>query len=229
MMNQRKIYIHIGPAKTGTKTIQRGLKINEQRLRRRNYLCPQSGRKFNKYASQFQLGYELKHFNHLEDFHALRAIVEEIQREGQPKHTILSDEFLRKLDPDKIREIRKAFQDFEVFIVMYLRRQDKILQSHWIQEINNIFYLPPGNIHTYIGMDASRYSDTFVNYTKLIQNWGAVFGRDHLRMNVLEREQVRGNLFQDFLMLCDVKNPDRTRVPPDEHESRGVKKLEVMV
>jgi len=225
-MINRKIYIHIGPAETGTKTIQRGLRMNQNLLKHHRYLCPETGRKFDKYAAQFKLGFEMYKYDIEKDFHTLKEMEDEILQDRDVTNIIISDENLRKLSLAKIRILKNAFKSYEVFIIMYLRRQDKILQSHWMQEVNNINYFPPSPFREYIGK--SLYSGNYQEYNELIHNWGEVFGRNHLCMNVLEREQIHGNLMHDFLRLCEMKEIEKLRIPENENESPGLKTLEVI-
>jgi hypothetical protein len=59
----KTIYIHIGPHKTGTTTIQHALFINETLLRKNGILCPKSGRVFLDSAATHNLGFELAENN----------------------------------------------------------------------------------------------------------------------------------------------------------------------
>jgi len=224
----KTIYIHIGPHKTGTKTIQRGLRKNQSQLERNGYRCPRSGQLYSRFCGNFLLGYELSRPRQKEKHTALKDIAEEISSDDQHSRVILSAENFENVPPSGIKALKKALEPAEFRVVLYPRRQDKILQSHWMQEIKNPEMPPPPTFREYIEQEG--YRKNFRDYGELIDAWGDVFGRENMRVRVLEREQLtHGDLFHDFLVTCDVETPERYKRPGNENESPGTKTLEAML
>ena len=87
------IFIHVGKSKTGTTSIQLGLKRNRKRLLDLGYLYPKSGIEGFGHHNIF---YDLSNSNHFEpEFGTFRDLVEEIKAfklKWSNGHVILSSE-----------------------------------------------------------------------------------------------------------------------------------------
>jgi len=109
-------------------------------------------------------------------------------------------------------------------VILYLRRQDLWLQSMWAEMLkkgeNETFHI---SLQEWIESRLTK-SNT-CDYDKLIEKWGAVFGRSNVIPRVLEKSQLRGTLFQDFLSACQVADAMRFRDTIEMNVSPGIKTL----
>ena len=104
----KNIYIHIGPHKTGTTTVQKGLWINRERLKENDYLCPKSGQPYPQSAGTHNLAWQLgsnKKFS--AESGTWDDLVKEIGKSGQPDNVILSSEAFSNLSLKEIKIIKK--------------------------------------------------------------------------------------------------------------------------
>ena len=138
MKKNKIIYIHIGPHKTGTTTIQHALLKNEVTLFENGILSPKTGRSFPISAANHNLAWELigksdKRFD--PKIGTWEDLVHEMKLKDEYKKVILSSESFSSLAKNQIDKIRKILEGYQVFIIIYLRRQDEVLQSTWVQHI----------------------------------------------------------------------------------------------
>jgi len=137
-MSVKNIYIHIGPHKTGTTTIQRGLWINRERLLKNGYLCPRSGSMSHSTIAHHNLAWELRQVRRFnENDGTWKDALDEIFHLNAPENVILSSEEFTNFSEQHIRELKNLLGSFQVFVICYLRRQDLLLQSIWSEITKN--------------------------------------------------------------------------------------------
>jgi len=224
-MNPKTIFIHIGPQKTGTTTIQVGLKASRKRLKAAGFLVPITGQTAGRSAAQHHLGWELvgsKHFDARQSWAALRKEIDQFNGSS----VILSTETLSQLEANQIEIIRNHLVPHDVRIVMYLRRQDGLLQSLWTQRIKNPRMRLPEALEEFI---VKKENHAHISaYALILQRWESVFDKENMLVRVLETNQLRGQLFQDFLFTCGVEHSDRYPNPQDANVTPGAQTLELM-
>ena len=206
-----KIYLHIGFHKTATTTIQRGLFLNQDRLKRAGWLFPKSGLIWN--LAHHNLSFELYDDpRYLPEFGGLEQLTSEIKQAKQ-KNIILSSEDFGFRDAKTIRLLYEKLSCIskDITIIVYVRRQDKWLYSAWSE-----FVKYPTQLQPFEAFIAKTDQGFF--YEKLIP-WAELFGQDSIRVRVLENVQLLGDVVEDFLKACDIAEklkmsyPDKQCLP----------------
>lgn len=220
----KTIYLHIGPAKTGTTTIQQSLHDNEQLLSSIGYAIPRTGQVSPGQAGHHNLAWELNGNEHFNPKYGVWAeLIKELEGITHEK-IILSAEGFSLYTPEKIQLLKELLQNYSVNVILYLRRQDFWLQSMWAEKLkkgeNEYFHL---SLQEWI--DRSLTITNTCDYHNLIERWGVVFGRGNIIPRVLEKSQFKGTLFQDFLSACQVPDAMRFRDTIEMNISPGIKTL----
>lgn len=137
---------------------------------------------------------------------------------------ILSSEDLCTLPQEKILQIQDYLKDYDVFIVTYMRRQDQRLQSAWSEKIKSIkddtVWLSFSDYFLH-----ADYEFPYYDYYAIIQKWCGIFGKSKIIVRVLEKKQLQGTLFHDFLTTCEIRNPEQYEDADDMNLSPGIKTI----
>lgn len=222
----KTIYLHIGPRKTGTTTIQKSLLYNQNLLLKNGVLIPEIGRGFPEIAAQHNLAWELMGYDvynkNLGNWDDLINLLENSQK----NKVILSSEVFSSLDIEKISTIKQYLSQYNVNIVVYLRRQDQLFQSMWAQELKTgDSDQVDDNFLDWIENNQSFIIKHGLDYKNLLSKWKSIFGKEHILVRVLEKQQLNGSLFHDFLYTCGVDNPEQYKISKDQNVSPGIKTL----
>jgi len=139
----KTLYLHIGTPKTGTSYIQHSLRINSKKIKKQGYRFPDLGLRFTNVGiarnGHFLLLREgVGKAKKIKDLKGLYdKIIKKIEKISlKYDNIILSEEGCWNNDyniPKFVEDMKK--RDIQVRIVVYLRRQDLFLQSHWAQKI----------------------------------------------------------------------------------------------
>ena len=127
-MSKRTMYIHIGPHKTGTSSIQSFLSLNKSLLEKQNYLYPKSGLIFD--------GHHHLAKDVLEDADTppLFGGLDDLQKEilGSNQDVIISSEDFDEIrTTHQLNKIKDKFEDdFDFKIIMFFRNQFELLLSY---------------------------------------------------------------------------------------------------
>jgi len=224
--NNKTIYIHIGPHKTGTTTIQHALFSNEDRLLQAGILCPKSGRSFPSSAAIHNLGFESLSYKRKFDpkYGTWKDLRKEIDHSEGIQKVILSSEVLSVLDLNKIKYIKKILKNYNFKIVAYLRRQDEAIQSTWVEHVRNAGQKPIIDSF-YDWLEKFNYSFGNTDYLNIVSKWERVFSKENIILRIFDPPHFSGSLFNDFLLLCDENILDLKKVP-NLNVSPGVKTIE---
>jgi hypothetical protein len=220
----KRIYIHIGPHKTGTTTIQNGLKKNEAILRARGVLVPKAGKKI---AAHHNLAWELlgnKAFDRSDG--TWEDLLSEIEGSEDINKVILTSEAFSAFGTDEIEAIKKHLNAYPIKIIIYLRRQDQALQSLWVQQVRSISVKPI--IPSFVDwLEKNDYKTYNTDHYSLIKMWENVLSKKAITLVPFTHETVGKSLFEYFLSVCKVSY-DGMSTPPNLNISPGVKTNEAM-
>lgn len=209
----KKLILHIGCEKTGTTSIQNTLAANRYTLENKyGYYYPTSlGHKNHtklaiyccnedKNLSRFlPRGVSLDEFrkNLQEEF------VTEIQSTSA-KTVIISCEWLhpRLRDESEFRRLKFLLSDLfeEVFVLLYIRRQDKLAMSLYSTS------LKAGNYRPFSFPQITENGDLpyALDFLEIYRRWKYCFVPDGMQVRVFDRKVLYGNdVVKDFLMAVD--------------------------
>jgi len=198
-----KLYLHIGRPKTGSTALQSFLHRNRRTLARQGLCYPETGR-YQHASHKLSLVYLPK----LPDSEAVEGIpaselytdlASEILNSGLGNAVISSEHFWLMNPKDLPASLR---EQFDIQIVVYVRRQDDVLVSSFIQEVKG------GNLS--IDIDLNDYiCDTgrlkLLDYDQVLQCWAGVFGQQNIQVRLYENLAELHGIERDFLQLIGVQ------------------------
>lgn len=213
----KKLFLHIGPPKTGTSTIQDFLYHNRNNLRNFGYLYPQTGIKFSGQhnLAQIIIKSELAKPNAgtWKEFHS------EIEN-ANFENIIISSEFFSMANKKQIEILKSELKFYEVTIIIYLRRQDLRLESQYTEAVKK------GRC----AIDILSFVEKRRNesdYYKLLERWKQAFGINNLIVRPLEKAQIP-NICHDILKTVGIDDYNSFSKIDNTNIRPGRKALEVL-
>jgi hypothetical protein len=208
-------YLHIGFEKTGTTSIQRFLHRNRAALAGRGFYHPQS---LDAPNNTFLYVYAAEE-ERINDAHrvARRGLSTEEFRSkirsdlkseltDRKGNLVVSNEHLhselRSIEAiSRVRELLSPYCE-KIFIVAYLRRQDRTAVSQYSTAIKSgLSYLPE------VFVNVEKGIDYYFDYDAVLKNYSSVFGRENLIVRVFEKENLVGqDVVLDFADAIGLKD-----------------------
>lgn len=209
-MTKKTLYLHIGHLKTGTSALQAFCNSHREELASQGVYFPVAGTGQRRCGNHLVLALGLSHAHgksappwylkaqrhHPTEYdHRTQwdRVIDEIGSSGCHS-ALLSSEFFFALGygehgPALLQELRSLTDQFDVRILCYLRRPDRMIESFYNQLVKT------GHAVKRLYNDVPRYQDTpFLNYTGALRTWVAEFGaqRIHVRSyeSLLDRDIV---------------------------------------
>ena len=193
------IFLHIGINKTGTTTIQNVLSQQYRQLLKKGILYPKAGRNgVAHYKLSHALGFFQGKTKHKSCYRQAKEIKKQLLKEinlTQPKAIILSSEMF--VLPKSVKVVKDFFSEFEVKIVVYLRRHDDWWESAYNQAVKTVVS-PPWQQGFANFLRFKRKNPNYGNYRFLLDNWADVFGRENIIVRPFEYQQNKPNIVVDF-------------------------------
>lgn len=186
----RKIILHIGASKTGSSAIQSFMRLNHDYFSENGFFIPDSHlRKSPKISGEHvmvlqELMTDPDKSRVIDAFDFLRDTVSDDQT------ILISAENLSNLGRHALLE--KALEGFDVEVILYIRRQDDLLQSAWQQWHSKI----ESDFNGWLIKGLRQYG----HWDRLINQWESVVGEENVKVRIFERsEMAGGDLLRDFL------------------------------
>jgi len=207
------LFIHIGAPKTGTTAIQQYLLKNREALAREGVLYPVGGM---LKSAHHVIGAAIfpgrsSRLGALTREEALASSFKEIRREmaeRKPRKLILSTEYLwGELSASNIRKLLQPFDDLSIKIVAYLRRQDLLAQSLYVQAVKTgAMESFPAWLKRVVDGEKAGF-----DFHKVLSSWKNSGIAADIVVRVYEKSQLQGDICADFLAtVC----PEVTSIPP---------------
>ncbi|MAU61265.1 MAG: hypothetical protein CMI62_17115 [Parvibaculum sp.] len=177
----RKLYLHIGPPKTGTSALQWFLRKQRDCLLQSGILYPEDDA--HNWSSHRRLGFALRQKRDpkngdIPDFATtLRHIREQIDR-SQADTVILSSEEFFVLRPESVDRLIGAFSDFRTCAIFYARRQDDAYVSSFTQRIKVPRRRLVDSIHSCL--DHPPRMSRGLDYNQRARIWAKYLGKDRI-------------------------------------------------
>ncbi len=183
----KKFIIHIGPAKTGTSSLQEALFKNRQGLLENGYDFPGFGRHV--------------HMQRLPGHHGIpdrlrqsgevpAGVVEHLAQLPDERTFVFSSENFAHVPRGAIQAFVEALQPEEISIVYYARRWDHLLPSVWQELIKH------GDSRPYLeflnAQVTAPLASSYLNYTVALDNWSAVVGKEKIRIFAYDNIRAEG-------------------------------------
>ncbi len=211
-MAKRKLYIHVGPHKTGTTTIQRGLVANQAVLKKMGYHYPD--KIGYVYDGHHNLVFDI---NEMEKFSPiLGGLKELVDFANSTKGNIIisSETFDNITTRPPLEKLQTAFgKTFDIHIIGYFRPQDELLQSYW--KTNVRFQGVMENFDVWLSQALSEFD--FLKFDEWLSIFLDVFGRDNVHFNIYNPGS--DDLLFSFLKTCGISEFENFSSPKRENVS----------
>lgn len=224
----KTLYIHVGLPKTGTTSIQYFCAVNRKVLEEKNYCYPDMPFYYTN-KSRTRNGAFLESLYYDENGVHQPEREKEIVQEGLAMvgelfqrfdNVLLSDEGLwtpaynsrRKTIWEELRAAGEA-GGYQVKIIVYLRRQDQLLESRWNQQIKS--GTANGKLHNNtmtweeFTKSSSKYVRLYTDYDKGLKSIEKSLGRENIIVRRFDRKEFYGGSIQaDFLNAIGLELTD---------------------
>lgn len=205
------LFIHAGSHKTGSTSIQRFLRINQDALRDDGIAVP-------------GLKGVLKPTADLTDYGLFPKAFESLSRVRQPIAVISRENFSWVDSIEKLMELRDVLYKHahKVKVIFYLRRQDSLAISQK-QEGTKWFdcSVAYGHEPTALPSELSEVARKYLDFEAKISMWAKVFAKDNMILRVFEPQHlVECDVVKDFCHVLGLE-PDYYQFPEKANESLG--------
>lgn len=209
-----KIILHIGIHKTGTSAIQQFLSTNSALLEAQGIFYPLLRKEWNnhnplawclmdpKYAPPNAQYY--KKYGAEEQWETLLDRISE-----NACHTVLlsGEDFALVRDPARLTDLLNGF---DPRIILYLRRQDQLLQSIYNQDVKGAAWMRTQRFDEFLN---NHRLDDLIRYDRFLNRWVSVFGKKRLSVGVYEKARLRNGLIPDFVERAGIRVDERFVIP----------------
>lgn len=195
----KKLFIHIGPPKTGTSALQWFLHSQRDSIVNEGILYPEDDA--HNWWSHRRLGFALRQKldpknDEVPDFQVtLAEILAQVERSDAGTIILSSEEFFL-LKADAVNRLLNSFSDFDTRIVLYARRQDDAYISSFTQKVKmpRRHFTEPAQAFLNTPTRMSKGLD----YYRRASIWSKKLGKDRLVVRLYDEvEDIRA----DFMSL----------------------------
>jgi hypothetical protein len=207
---KRKLVIHAGQSKTATTSIQKFLVGNRPQLLRHGWLYPTTGLQYfahHPFANPFFLKTQ-DWIRRLDPGAALASLHAEVASAGATSVLISSEVFYFA---SKKAELAQYFRDFELHVLLFLRRQDDWIESSYRDDLKS-GTIPLMDPVDYFNLP--RIRDDALDYEQKLEEWVAELGRDHVQ--VVPFEPACGGCSVETMFLAALGIDDASDFTPAE-------------
>lgn len=228
----KRLYLHIGTEKTGTKTLQKFLCDHAQLLKRFgvSYLCDPR-KSYVSDGSHFPvvacLNPELLEFvpaGKRQQFpRALAQLHQDLVHSGSQVAVVSNEHFSSRLDtPTQLMALKQVFAGFHVHIVCYLRRQDELALSSYSTGVMCGRRAP-------FSLDEVNLQNRYFNYAEMLRIWEGAFGRENIIVRPFGKTVLTGaDIRRDFLSVIGIDPLEAFVFREDLNHSLDATQVEAM-
>lgn len=203
---RQKLFIHIGPHKTGTSSLQRFLYDNRRALLKLGVCYPAAH--LDGYRAQHRLAFSVRQKPDPSDRQVpsreaeISAILNEIKSSGADTAIISSEAFF-PAHTTAIQFLHDRLHELTPIVVFYARRQDEGYVSTFTQRAKSPRNRYAQPIHTHLDHPVSMSSD--LDIYKHASDWAQIFGKDNVVARLYDRTI---SVPEDFLRCIDERRKE---------------------
>lgn len=204
-----KLYLHVGPHKTGTTIIQKAMLDNQHYLLKQGVFYPkQFVRIFGHHEFRDRLAQKS-----LSD-----ADINLLESSG--KDILLSSEDFISLEKSHFEYLKERLGDIEVVVIFTWRRASKKLYSIWQETIKH------GGTQTFLEYHsphlATPATSAMLSADIKVSMFSSVFGAGNIKVIDYEQAVKENNLIEVFLSILGINDVSNLSIPHDNENARNV-------
>lgn len=233
----KNLFLHIGCHKTGTTSIQIACVQNKPILQQQGFDFFNIGAKGNEirngntssWVSRGEEYYDEIYHGRGEKIMKSKELALELSKSKYDNVIMSAEHFSWMIDTNNISELKRELSEFfNVKIICYIRRQDKLIISHFQQSSSNndspSYYYYQGGCLSLPYMRTNY--DEYLDYNYRLSKWIDVFGADNVIVKVFEREYLKdGDAIVDFLSIFGIDTDVIKKV--NTNESKGFERTKI--
>jgi hypothetical protein len=213
----KTLTLHIGLPKTGTTYIQGWLQANRAALAAAGTWVP--SRQIFAHRLAAELIYDPRRAARSDvvnirgtPFEAARDDLVRGLQDDRFRHAIVSSEYFFETDPQHVASLRDLAPGTQVRIVVYLRRQDRIIESGFNQEVKAM--------RATSQIAAGAYQPK-LDWLRLFESWSAVFGETNVALLNFDLASRSGSILTEFCRASGLMEPPAGTAPATSDQSRN--------
>jgi len=190
----KTLTLHIGLPKTGTTYIQGWLRTRRAALAERGIFVPARDIFPHRLACEFigdarrAARADVVHIRQTPFAAALDDLAGAL-RDARVGHCIVSSEYFFEAEPSLVAALRQAAPDMDIRIIAFLRRQDRIIESGYNQEVKAM------GITNKIALGAYQKR---LDWLQLFEDWAAAFGEANVTLVNFDTVARAGGVLAEF-------------------------------
>lgn len=187
----KKLYLHIGPHKTGSTYLQKALYSNREGLEENGITYPIDP------SSSHVAHHDLAELYQFKKHEESKALADRLigQCDGS---LILSSENFDRLDLESVSKLKKDFEGYEVFVLFFSRNLGELLVSNWQESVKHGSTLAWGE-YAFKHL-LKPFQSEVINKNKILDVYSDVFGMKALSIfDYGIYEDKDRDIFEDFL------------------------------
>lgn len=214
---KKTLYLHIGLAKTASTTIQYFLHKNKDVLKDRGVFYPSvNDHKFHGKRDEINGRVLYKNLVNETKRFCQKFWEEEFLKqinEANVSKVIISEELFSFSNPSILDKI--DLKDFNVKIVVYVRRSVEYLASGWAQAVRSRDYKNFNGQYT-----INEFLEQPYSVIDNIYNYANKFGNENIILRPLDKSQLfEGNIYKDICHVLNVEHDDKFVTTTDQNPS----------
>ncbi len=187
-----QLFLHIGAHKTGTTSLQNAFDASRNKLSKAGLNYPVS---FDGRHGHHDLAVAIRSNDSVDEISAHYR--KTLSSKNHSTALLSSEEFEFFSKPVEFGSLKEALSGFDVTILFWVRRQDKLLESEYSQHVTMEGAAYPGTLNDFFYRYDFRRRFNFVRICDL---WSTHFGADNIRVRVYDRENLKnGSSIDDCL------------------------------
>ena len=192
----KNIFLHIGPHKTGTTSLQSWAQANEQVICKYGIFYPKSGR--NTDGNHSSVAWSLSENGQAENG-VFRSFLNEIENSSEPNILVSGEEF-EYLGSDDIRKLKEELKEYSVKIILTLRPQHEIIRSQYGEWIKQFLTIDDFSYFWRVHHKFPEY-----NFTAMIMKWSEFFGLGNMIIiSFDEARRSKNGIISEFCHILKI-------------------------
>ncbi|WP_444907902.1 glycosyltransferase [Microbulbifer sp. SSSA008] len=198
-----KIVIHIGSSKTGSTYLQHLLEGNRAALINAGVYIPEYGLFWQKNRRHKQAGHAgFLHAAIRKNFELKKRLLSSLAVLGGRIHTVIlsSEAFFLADEPERLVDY---FSEFDVEMIVYLRRQDEWANSQYMEFVaGGAVGKVSESFQEWLSCPKTQYR---MSYDLVVDRWRKKLPLKNIKVRVFDKKQmVSGDLLADFIQAIDL-------------------------